>query len=125
PIGYPVGRHYQCRVVLFSCRCTRLLRLRGESVGQVSVWQGGGVVDPGGLGRVILVVEGAATGLGVEVSRQVLAGQDALQVVGQQNSSGAAAAGVVHHDPALKPQVNEVVIVRVRLRRASGNPPHL
>jgi hypothetical protein len=70
-------------------------------VGQVGVGEQPGVADPVGYTRIVRLVKQASLRLLVEVGRDVIAGEDALEVVGEQVPLGAVTAGEEVHDPPL------------------------
>src|SRR5579884_3101657 len=122
------ARRARSRSLAASCdRSTGMgvLLLRVEGVEHVRVGQRLGTVETVRLATVVLLVERAALGLRVEVGGQVLAGDDGLEVVGQQDRLGAVAAGVVVHDPALPALVDEVLVARVERRVRRRHAPHL
>ena len=91
---------------------------------EFGIWSGR--ARPLRLRVVVLLVERAALRLGVEVAGQVLAGDDRLEVVRQQQALRGARRGVVVHDAALEALVDEVVVLRDRLAGALvGSAPHL
>jgi hypothetical protein len=99
--------------------------LSGEGVRQVTVRQVSRPCDREGLARVVLLVVPAGLRLLIEVGRQVLAGEDRLEIVGQQQPLRALAAGVVVHDAPLEALIDEVGIRRVGRRLARGRAPDL
>ena len=71
---------------------------------------------------VVLLEERALRGLLREIIRQVLAGDQLLERIGQQQALGALAPLVIVHDAALEALVDEVVVLRIarRLRGRRG-----
>src|SRR5262245_29619764 len=70
-------------------------------------------LEPERRGRVVVAQVGAGGGLLRQVGRQVLAGDDRLEVVGKQDTVRADARLVVVHDPPLPALVDEAAVVRV------------
>ncbi len=89
PVGLPeegLGSYQRCRLGPANrpqpAEDTALLFLC-EGVGHVGTRKIVGSIHPPRLSRIVLVIEDAAVGLGVQVGRQIHAGYDRLQVVGQ------------------------------------------
>jgi hypothetical protein len=73
----------------------------------------------------VLAEQRAVRRLGRQVVRQVVAGDDRLQVVRQQEALGALAATVVVHDAALEAEVDEVAVGGVTGRLGGRQAPDL
>src|SRR5438067_9707236 len=59
-----------------------------------------------------------------QIARQINAGHQRLEIVGQQQALRAAARAVVMHDPALEALIDEVMVGRVVRRPAGRRTPY-
>src|SRR5207249_6388222 len=98
---------------------------RLEGIPEVRAGQGGRPAHPVRTTLVVLPVERTAPGLLVEVRRQILAADDALEVLTEQQSLGAVAAGIIVQDAALKALIDEGGVTGVGGRSRDRRAPDL